>query len=51
MVMGLMFGGVGCHATIKGVELSNKLGYEITVALFFPLCPVYPVHTDSQHLF
>ena len=42
MVALWMFGGVGCHATIKGAELSYKLGYLITKALFCPVCPVCP---------
>ena len=34
-----MFGNSGCHATIKGAELSYKLGYLIMAALFCPVCP------------
>ena len=53
-VLEWIFGGAGCHVTSKGVELSYKLGYLITVALFFSVhtaCPVCPVHTDLQGLF
>ena len=45
--MGWMFGGVGCHATINGAELSYNLGYLIMAALF---CPVFLVHTYRQGL-
>ena len=38
-----MFGGAGCLASTKGVELSYNLGYLITAALFFPVCPVFIV--------
>ena len=35
-------------ATGKGAEISYKLGYEITAALFRPVCPISPYR---QHLF
>ena len=50
MVVGWIFGGDGCHATSKAVELSYKIGYLITTALFLPDCPVCPVCTDCQVL-
>ena len=34
-----MFGGAGFHATNKGAELGYKIGYFITAALYFPVCP------------
>ena len=39
VVVGWMFGGVGCHATSKGAKLSYNIGYLITAALFCPDCP------------
>ena len=39
MVVGWMFGGFGCHAAIKGAELSFNLGYLIMAALFHPVHP------------
>ena len=57
MVVGLMFGGVGCHATSKGAELSYKIDYLIKVALFrpihptCPICPVCSVCLDIIHIF
>ena len=42
VVVGWMFGGVGCHATSKGGEFSYKIGYLIMEALFFPIRPVCP---------
>ena len=51
MVMGWVFGGAGFHATSKSSELSYKLGYFITAALFGPFCPVSPVFPDRQGLY
>ena len=42
MVAGWMFGGVGCHTTSKAADLSYRLGYLITAALFHLVCPVCP---------
>ena len=53
MVMGWIFGGVGYHATSKGVELSYNIGYFITEALFCPICTIrsiHPVHPDIIHI-
>ena len=53
VVVGRMFGGDGCHARIKGAELSYKLDYLITAALFFHVCPVFIfcyVRPDRQGL-
>ena len=47
MVMVWMFGSDGCHVTSKGEELSYKLGYLITAALFFTISTVC---TDCQGL-
>ena len=44
MVVGWIFGGAGCHAMSKGLDLSYKLGYLTMAALF---CPVF---TDFQGL-
>ena len=44
MVVGWMFGGVGCHATSKGVNLSYKLGYLLREAKILPVRPVSPDH-------
>ena len=46
VVAGWMFGGVGCHATSKGAELSYKLGYLIHKSLFNPVCIVHTVCPD-----
>ena len=48
VVVGWMFGRVGCYVTSKDVELSYKLGYLLTVAL---LIPVFPVCPDFQGLY
>ena len=45
-----MFGGGGCHATSKVAELSYKLDFLITAALFFPIRPVHPVRPDIIHI-
>ena len=42
VVVGWIFGGVGCHATSKGEEFSYKIGYLIMAALFCPIRPVCP---------
>ena len=42
MVVGWIFRGVGCLAMSEGAELSYKLGYLITAALFIPVHPVFP---------
>ena len=42
MVVGWVFGGVGCHARSKGTKLSYKLAYLIAAALFHPVHPIHP---------
>ena len=43
--------GSGCHAKSKCLELSYKLGYLITAALFFPVRPIRPVCTYIIRIF
>ena len=50
MVLGWVFGVVGCHVTNKGAELSYNLCYLLAVAFLLPFRPVRPVCPYHQGL-